>query len=68
MISKAPHLALEAFADMPEYHLTVCAPIDREQDFSCAYHRELFQTPTIQTVGWVDISSGKFEEKVCPVT
>jgi hypothetical protein len=45
---------------MPEYHLTICGPIDKEPDFQKVYHDELYNTPSIHTVGWVDISSPQF--------
>jgi glycosyltransferase involved in cell wall biosynthesis len=33
-----------------------------EQDFEQAYYRELYETPNIHTIGWVDVSSPKFVE------
>lgn len=59
-VHKGLDLVLDAFSGMPDYHLYVCGPIDREQFFSSAYHKELFQTPNIHTIGWVDISSPQF--------
>jgi glycosyltransferase involved in cell wall biosynthesis len=47
---------------MPEYHLTVCGAIQKEADFENAYYRELYQTPNINAVGWVDLSSPEFIE------
>src|SRR5262249_48406885 len=61
-VHKGLDLALDAFAGMPEYHLTVCGPVDRESDFRQAYYKELYQTPNIETVGWVDIHSRKFTD------
>ena len=62
-VRKGLDLVLDAFSEMPEYHLTVCGPIDgEEQDFVRAYHKELYETPNIKTVGWVDIDSSKFLE------
>lgn len=43
-------LVLEAFAEMPEYSLTVCGPVDKEPDFRDAFHKELFETPNITTI------------------
>jgi glycosyltransferase involved in cell wall biosynthesis len=60
LVHKGLDLALEAFAEMPEYHLTVCAPIDEEEDFKHAYFKELYQTPNIETVGWVNVNSQQF--------
>ncbi len=62
LVHKGLDLVLEAFAEMPEYHLTVCGPIDAEKPFQEAYRKELYHTPNITTVGWVDISSRRFTE------
>jgi hypothetical protein len=61
-VHKGLDLALEAFTEMPDCHLTICGPIDREPDFQRVYSRELYHTPNIETVGWVDVSSSKFLE------
>ena len=89
MIRKGLDLVLEAFARMPEYHLTVCGSVPPEpftapqpglqrrarmdgnlyanpssvaleEDFLREYERELYRTPNIHTVGWVDIGSQQF--------
>ena len=60
MVHKGLDLVLEAFADMPEYHLTVCGPVQAEKDFEKAFYKELYRTPNIHTVGWVDVSSFTF--------
>ena len=74
LVHKGLDLVLEAFAEMPDYHLTVCGAIrvngqlnngctlKAENDFEEAYYRELYKTPNIHTVGWVDIDSSKFLE------
>lgn len=62
MVHKGLDLVLEAFAKMPEYHLTVCGPVKNEKDFEIAFFKELYQTPNINTIGWIDISSSKFVE------
>lgn len=62
MVHKGLDLILEAFVEMPEYHLTVCGPVEEEEDFSRAYNKELFQTVNIHTKGWVDIDSPEFSE------
>ncbi len=41
-----------------------CGPITREPQFYTAYARELFHTPNIHTVGWVDNSSQTFRDVV----
>lgn len=60
MVHKGLDLVLDAFAGMPDYHLTICGPIDREVDFVRAYETELYHLPNIHTIGWIDISSPAF--------
>lgn len=62
LVHKGLDLVLEAFAAMPDYHLTVCGRITYEKDFMRAYHKELFEMPNIHTVGWVDVTSSAFKE------
>lgn len=62
LVHKGLDRVLEAFAGMPELHLTVCGPIEQERDFEREYWRELYQTPNIHLHGWVDISSPEFVE------
>jgi glycosyltransferase involved in cell wall biosynthesis len=62
LVHKGLDLVLEAFAEMPDYHLTVCGPIHEERDFEQAFYRELYQTPNTHTIGWVDISAPEFLE------
>ena len=62
LVHKGLDLVLEAFAKMPNCHLTVCAPIDQEQKFKQAYHRELYATLNIETVGWIEMGSTAFQE------
>ena len=61
-VHKGLDLVLEAFAEMPDHQLTVCGPIDKERDFKKAYHKELYNTSNIHTVGWIDIESRQFRE------
>lgn len=60
MIHKGLDLVLEAFAQMPECHLTVVGPVLNEPEFVTAYRRELFCTANIRYVGWLDNSSDQF--------
>ena len=62
LVHKGLDLVLEAFAMMPDYTLTICGPIDKEEDFVAEYHKELYETPNIHTIGWMDVTSAKFEE------
>ncbi len=62
LVHKGLDLALEAFAAMPDCHLTICAPIEGEREFVATYHKELYETPNISTIGWVDIDSEQFRQ------
>ena len=62
MVHKGLDLVLDVFAAMPEYHLTICGPVEQEKDFERAYYKELYQTPNIRTVGWIDVASPEFIE------
>jgi len=62
MVHKGLDLVLEAFAGMPEYHLTVCGPVQREKDFEQVFYKELYATPNIHTIGWIDTQSSAFRE------
>ena len=60
LVHKGLDLVLEAFAGMPDYHLTVCGPISQEGDFEREYWQELYETPNIHLHGWVDITTQTF--------
>ena len=60
LVHKGLDLLLDVFAQMPDYHLTICGPISKEPDFEATFERELYHTPNIHTIGWVDISSKEF--------
>ncbi|MFC1771743.1 glycosyltransferase family 1 protein [Pseudomonadota bacterium] len=62
VVHKGLDLVLDVFSELPDHHLTVCGPLDdpAESEFQRAYHRELYETANIDTVGWVDVSSQKF--------
>jgi len=60
LIHKGLDLALDAFVEMPEYQLFVIGPISREKDFENTYYDELYNTPNINTLGWVDVTSDQF--------
>lgn len=62
LVHKGLDLVLEAFAQMPAFHLTVCGPVQTERDFETAFAEELYRTPNIRTVGWVDLQSTEFVE------
>lgn len=60
LVHKGLDLVLDAFSDMPDYHLTICGPVKEEKEFESIYYKELYQLPNIHTVGWVDVSSQAF--------
>ncbi|MBI2060100.1 MAG: glycosyltransferase [Nitrospirae bacterium] len=64
LLRRGVDLALEAFAAQPEHHLWVCGmfQVDHDIPFVKAFRRELFHTPNIHPVGWVDIHSETFLE------
>ncbi len=62
LVLKGLDLVLDAFAQMPEYNLTVCGPISSDRAFEEAFEQELYQTDNIQTYGWIDVSSPDFIE------
>jgi glycosyltransferase involved in cell wall biosynthesis len=62
MVHKGLDLVLEAFAAMPDLNLTICGRVEEEEDFVAAYRRELFETPNIRLVGWLDAGSPKLRE------
>jgi glycosyltransferase involved in cell wall biosynthesis len=59
-VHKGLDLVLEAFAGMPEYRLKVCGPLHVEKDFQRAYHKELYETPNIQSPGRIDVTTTEF--------
>lgn len=60
LVHKGLDLVLEAFAQMPDYHLTICGPVEQEKDVEKAFHTELYHTPNIHTFGWIDTSGPEF--------
>ncbi|MDD1444261.1 glycosyltransferase, partial [Dolichospermum sp. ST_sed3] len=62
LILKGLDIVLEAFAEMPDFKLYVCGPINKENDFEQLYHNELYNTPNINTIGWIDTNDESFEK------
>ncbi|MBA4369492.1 MAG: glycosyl transferase family 1 [Desulfobacterium sp.] len=60
LVHKGLDLVLEAFAGMPDHHLTVCGPVQQDKRFEKAYYEELYETPNIHTYGWLDVGSEAF--------
>jgi glycosyltransferase involved in cell wall biosynthesis len=61
-VHKGLDLVLDAFADMPDCHLTICGPVAKEKRFESAYYDLLYRAANIHTVGWVDVDSPRFSE------
>ena len=64
LVHKGLDLVLEAFADMPQNHLTVCGPIQSERAFCRAYQKELNEKENIRVAGWTDVHSESFRRIV----
>lgn len=60
-VHKGLDIVLEAFAQMPEYHLTICGPITKETKFMSCYKKELNETLNIKHVGRIDVRSELFK-------
>jgi glycosyltransferase involved in cell wall biosynthesis len=62
LVHKGLDLTLDAFAGLPDCHLTVCAPVQQEKSFEQAYWTELYKTPNIHTAGWVESGADQFRQ------
>ncbi|MCG2686985.1 glycosyltransferase, partial [Candidatus Parcubacteria bacterium] len=61
-VLKGLDLLLEVFSKNKELNLYVCSNFANEKDFCELYKKELFETPNIHPVGFIDINSFKFME------
>lgn len=61
-VHKGLDLLLDLFPRHPELHLYVCSSFKSERDFCELYRTELFNTPNIHAVGFLDITSNRFRE------
>jgi glycosyltransferase involved in cell wall biosynthesis len=59
-MQKGLDLLLEVFPKHPDLHLYVCSTFSQEPDFCECYRRELFETPNVHPVGWVEVCSPQF--------
>ncbi len=62
LVHKGLDRVLEAFRELPECHLTVCGPLDREQRFTRAFEDDLYQRSNITAKGWVDVAGVEFAD------
>lgn len=60
-VHKGLDLVIEAFADMPDFQLHICGPLDQEPEFMAAYAPLLAETPNIHAIGWVDVDGEAFK-------
>lgn len=59
---KGLDLLLEVFSKNTNLHLYVCSNFKAEKDFARFYHKELFETPNIHPIGFININSFEFVE------
>ena len=45
---------------LPDLELTICGPVQNEDDFVRAYARELYELPNVRVAGFVDVASPAF--------
>jgi len=64
LLHKGLDLVLEAFVKSPDMDLWVCGPLlaETERDFIRIYRQELFHTPNIHPIGWIDTHSEEFRQ------
>ncbi len=59
-MQKGLDLLLEIFPQHPDLHLYVCSLFKMEKDFCDCYYKELYETPNIHPIGWVQVNSPQF--------
>ena len=59
-VHKGLDLVLETFATNPSLELDVCGPLAQDREFAAQFERELYDTPNIHAVGWIDVGSDRF--------
>ena len=53
-------LLLELFAKTPHLNLHVCGPFETEPAFVACFRKELYETPNIYPVGWVNVGAPEY--------
>lgn len=61
-VHKGLDLLLEAFSSLQGVRLYVCSKYHEEEDFCTAYNRELFESPSVIPVGFLDITGKRFRQ------
>jgi len=68
MVHKGLDIVLDAFNELPDYHLTICGPVNREADFDDAYSKELHHSHNVKLLGFTDVRSDRFREVILNTT
>src|ERR1700683_12809 len=63
-VQKGLDLLLDIFPHLPDLKLYICSGFESEADFCACYHRELFETPNIRSLGWVRVNRPEFYQLV----
>jgi glycosyltransferase involved in cell wall biosynthesis len=61
-VRKGLDLLLDVFPDFPQLHLYICSSYLMEPDFCKCYGKELFETPNVHPIGWVQVNSNQFDD------
>lgn len=62
MVHKGLDLVLDAFAQMPQYELHICGPVQGEEEFVNEYRSELYECANVHVWGWVDVGGDTFRQ------
>ncbi len=61
-VLKGLDIVLDTFKALPDYRLTVCGPVDAEEDFISLYKTELYETPNIKYHGRINTTGEEFRK------
>ena len=61
-VHKGLDLVIDAFAELPDYRLLICGPLDLEPRFVRAFDDALYHRDNIETIGWTNVTSPEFAE------
>jgi glycosyltransferase involved in cell wall biosynthesis len=59
---KGLDVVIDAFTELPDHRLLICGPVDVEKRFVKAFHKQMYESTNIETIGWVDITSDRFRD------
>jgi len=57
-------LVLETFSSLKDQRVFICGPYAAEREFCALYKKELFHTPNIVPMGFVDTNSRRFSDMI----